>query len=408
MPPHDDDDDHREADAEVAVAHAAMPSAASGGGAGGAAAAAEGGGESGDDGRDSSMSRFEGMVQLTDAATWETIEDSCREIVESTPHLAEQEKILEQLLGPYKTSFTKSELDQIVLWKHSVGKNRIYNVKYLDGNTDSRHTAAAIDIARKIDLSDIIRRPDNNGDDNVPDNGDNDSRSHSNNNNDDDDDTQAAVAKLEDPETAEMYINGKGRAAMTDAVNELGKLKGIGPATASAILSLVRPDVFCYLYDEVIDSFEPQRDYKMSNYLRVNSRCIQIAQTLGGNWTTSRVAKTIWMAARFLANNGVDMAVDMSSTATAMAQQQTASIPDQKQWQRGKRPSVDSGSDRRTGQNSSSRDDSNNGGNESGDEQEEEDDEEDDTEEEEEGQQEGGGDRKPPAKKLCQRDGRKE
>jgi len=50
---------------------------------------------------------------------------------------------------------------------------------------------------------------------------------------------------------------------MQEAITEMGKLQGVGPATASAILTLVRPDVFCYLYDEVIDCFEPTRDVSL-------------------------------------------------------------------------------------------------------------------------------------------------
>jgi hypothetical protein len=150
-------------------------------------------------------------------------------------------------------------------------------------------------------------------------------------------------------------LSAAGRAAMQEAIGELGKLKGVGPATASAILSLVRPDVFCFLYDEAIDTFEktrqepnsryrgaeltlsahsvsytsylvPQssfcaelyapkrptraaktRDYKVSNYLRVNSRCMQLARDLGVGWTTARVAKAIWIASRFLAMHGRDL-----------------------------------------------------------------------------------------------------
>jgi hypothetical protein len=44
-----------------------------------------------------------------------------------------------------------------------------------------------------------------------------------------------------------------------EALDHLTVLKGVGPATASAILCLVRPDIFCYMYDEVIDCFEKKR-----------------------------------------------------------------------------------------------------------------------------------------------------
>lgn len=214
------------------------------------------------------------LVSLDDVRTWEKIEKHCKEVIQSIPNLRQYEAALKQL-GPSKESFDKADLDQIVLWKHTVGKNRIYNIKYLNANTDDNikdHSRAAITVAKNIDLKECLE---NDG-----------------------------------------SLSQAGRAAIQEALGELGKLKGVGPATASAILTLVRPDVFCYLYDEVIDCFEPQRDYKISNYLRVNSRCLQLAKNLGGDWTTSRVAKTIWTAARFLAINGKDLTKEIRNPMT--------------------------------------------------------------------------------------------
>jgi hypothetical protein len=222
------------------------------------------------------------LVALNDVKVWERIESHCADVTAQIPRLTEHEAAVRELMGggevaapdgssnPPKEHFTKSELDKVVLWKHTVGKNRIYNIKYLNANTEDAieaHSRAAIALARTI----------------------------------------SAPECLEEDGT----LSATGRASMQEAIGELGKLKGVGPATASAILSLVRPDVFCFLYDECIDTFEKTRDYKVSNYLRVNSRCLQLARDLGADWTTARVAKTIWTAARFLALNGRDLTAEL-------------------------------------------------------------------------------------------------
>lgn len=204
------------------------------------------------------------LVALNNVKVWERIEKHCPEVTSSVPHLAQHEDALQELRS--KTCFTKAELDKVVLWKHTCGKNRIYNIKYLNANTEDSiktHSKAAIELAMNIDASNCLE------------------------------------------EDGSLSVTG--RSAMQEAITELGKLKGVGPATASAILSLVRPDCFCFLYDECIDTLEKTRDYKVSNYLRVNTRCMQLARDLGGDWTTSRVAKAIWTAARFLALNGRDL-----------------------------------------------------------------------------------------------------
>lgn len=203
------------------------------------------------------------LAQLYNVETWEKIERQCQEVVESIPNLSEQEQALEELRQG-NTEYSKEDLDRVFLWKYTVGKNRIYNVKYLNAVTDGQ--------VRELSRSAIAR---------------------------------ANQIQLDKCLNANGSLSQTGRKDIQETVGELGKLKGVGPTTASAILTLVRPDVFCYLYDEVIDCFEQQRDYKISNYLRVNSCCLQIAKTLRHDWTTARVARTIWLAARFLnvANN---------------------------------------------------------------------------------------------------------
>ena len=263
------------------------------------------------------------VTTLRSVQAWEVIEGHGREVVNAIPHLVEREESLQRLAGracavgastsdqpigdtaSILTYFTKSDLDAIVLWKHTVGKNRIYNIKYLNANGEDavrKHSQRALQLARQIQLDNLLLLPkhnneDDNGNDNNDDNDDN-------NNNEEEDVGGGGGGQL---------LSASGRALIQEPLAELGKLKGVGPATASAILSLIRPDIFCYLYDEVIDCFEPQRDYKMSNYLRVNGRCLQLAHNLGGgSWTAARVAKTIWIAARYLALHGRDPTVGLT------------------------------------------------------------------------------------------------
>lgn len=86
------------------------------------------------------------------------------------------------------------------------------------------------------------------------------------------------------------------------AIMAVTQLSGVGPATASLILSLVRPDVFSYMFDEVIDCFLPNRTYTLPVYLQCNAACRQIG--LGLSWTPARVAQILWTAARACATKG--------------------------------------------------------------------------------------------------------
>lgn len=198
---------------------------------------------------------------------WEKVESFCKVVMNDIPKLAELEDALNAFATAQRSSFSKAELDQIVLWKHTVGKNRVYNMKHINANSDEsvkEYSTKAIQLAMEIDLNGLV-------------------------------DVNSGT------------VNQNGKKSVQAALEVLTKnLKGVGPATASAILTLVRPDIFCYLFDEVIDVFEPKRDYTLPIYLRVNSRCLHIAQKLNGEWTSGRVAKTIWMAARFLAERRKD------------------------------------------------------------------------------------------------------
>lgn len=215
------------------------------------------------------------LVALDDPTTWERVERHSDEVIDSIPNLRNYENALEELCSSPRQFFTKEELDQIILWKHTVGKSRPANKKLMEKNSDSdvkEHTRSAISIALDIKIDKCLN--------------------------------------------ADGSLSTEGKKLIQDAIACMDKLKGIGPAGASAVLSLIRPDIFCYFFDEAIDCFEAKREYKVASYLRVNSRCLQIAHKLGGEWNTRRVAKTIWAASRFLALQGEDLSSYMNPETT--------------------------------------------------------------------------------------------
>lgn len=214
------------------------------------------------------------LVELDDPNLWERVEKHSEEVIDSIPNLQEYEKSLEMFQSQQKKYFTKKELDQIIQWKHTVGKSRPANKKLMEQNSDSEvqeHTRSAIAIAVKIKVDEAI--------------------------------------------SADGSLTPQGKNDVQDAIAHMDKLKGIGPAGSSAVLSLIRPDIFSFFFDEVIDCFEPKREYRVTTYLRVNNRCLQIAKKLGGEWTSNRVAKTIWVASRFLALYGDDLSSSNNLTA---------------------------------------------------------------------------------------------
>jgi hypothetical protein len=101
------------------------------------------------------------------------------------------------------------------------------------------------------------------------------------------------------------------------AVEELSKLSGVGPATASAILSIYNPDYFTFMDDEVIEALydDGKRGYTIKIYLEVNSKCQKIARDLNQvdktesttSWTCHRVGRALWTASQICATGGEDL-----------------------------------------------------------------------------------------------------
>ena len=99
-----------------------------------------------------------------------------------------------------------------------------------------------------------------------------------------------------------------------EAIDALCALNGVGPATASAILSLHRGDIFAFMDDEVIEAlYEGKRGYTFKIYDEMNSRCADLAEELGDEWSTRRVGKTLWTAARLCASGEKDLTVATST-----------------------------------------------------------------------------------------------
>lgn len=210
------------------------------------------------------------LALSTDPTLWQKIEKQYDSIRSSDLKKADQ--CCREVLGD---QISKDDLLNLVQWKFAVGKPRPQNLGLLRSNSEASVKQAsqkAIKMAKALKLEDIFE----NGE-----------------------------------------YSSKGEQSIKEALGELTKLKGVGPATATTILCRCRPDIFSYMYDEVIDTFESKRDYTAKIYLRVNEACHRIAHSLGGkNWTPARVAKVLWIAARVLSANGNDMTATINSVAS--------------------------------------------------------------------------------------------
>ena len=171
-------------------------------------------------------------------------------------HQEEQEQQEQQ----HPLSITRDELFLIVNWKFKVGKPRNALWKYLKANT-----AASVKEHSAIAMQHILY-----------------SRKHEN--------------------THGHWVFWG--ASLKSALQALTQLQGVGPATAAAVVSLVAPNNFAYMYDEVLDCFAPKRTYTLPTYLSMNTTCHDIATILNNknptprDWTPARVARSLWIAAR--------------------------------------------------------------------------------------------------------------
>jgi hypothetical protein len=85
---------------------------------------------------------------------------------------------------------------------------------------------------------------------------------------------------------------------------ELASLAGVGPATASAVLAALRPDVYPF-FDEVIAAQIPRLGdvaFTTPYYLRYAEQLRARAAALGPSWTAHAVGQALWAAAAHRAN----------------------------------------------------------------------------------------------------------
>ena len=199
------------------------------------------------------------LVECTVEQVWSKIEAKYQEMLEAKggTELVELDKYCEDLshIMKERKNITKAELLNIVQWKFLKGKKRPALMNHLRANSDDsvqEHTEAGIGFA---------------------DNGD---------------------AKT--------------------AITTISSLRGVGPATASAILSLYRPDMFAFMDDEVIEClYDGKRGYTAAIYHIVNDKCTELAQKLMGNWDPRKIGRALWTAARISATGGHDFIAEIQT-----------------------------------------------------------------------------------------------
>jgi hypothetical protein len=193
------------------------------------------------------------LSQCKDDSIWLSIESKYSDMIaeKGGDELVELEQFCEELAETMKSEqqITKDGLLKIVQWKFLVGKPRYALMNHLKANTAAQvkeHTKSGFAFADEGDAK--------------------------------------------------------------QAISEVAKLRGVGPATASAILSIYKPDMFVFMADEVIEClYEGKRGYTASIYHKVNDKCSELAENLGSEWNPRRVGRALWSASRISAGGGDDL-----------------------------------------------------------------------------------------------------
>merc|ERR1711874_155039 len=86
---------------------------------------------------------------------------------------------------------------------------------------------------------------------------------------------------------------------LVGAITALRNLKGVGPATASAILAAGAPELAPFMADEVLLSVPKLEriDYTMKEYMKLVetvNKCVKRLKRQGGNWNPHQVELTVW------------------------------------------------------------------------------------------------------------------
>ncbi len=87
------------------------------------------------------------------------------------------------------------------------------------------------------------------------------------------------------------------------ALQAISTLRGIGPATASAVLAPVWPDRFPFMADEAMEGSGVDRTYTEGTYMTFAERLQKKAQQLGGEWDAEAVGRALWTAAMMEAHS---------------------------------------------------------------------------------------------------------
>jgi hypothetical protein len=193
------------------------------------------------------------LSQCKDDSIWLSIESKYSDMIaeKGGNELVELDQFCEDLAATMKAEqqITKDELLKIVQWKFLIGKPRYALMNHLKANT---------------------------------------------------------AAQVKENTKAGFASTNEGDAKQ--AISEVAKLRGVGPATASAILSIYKPEMFAFMADEVIEClYEGKRGYTASIYHNVNDKCSELAESLGTQWNTRRVGRALWSASRVSAGGGVDL-----------------------------------------------------------------------------------------------------
>lgn len=130
-----------------------------------------------------------------------------------------------------------------------------------------------------------------------------------------------------------LTIGGAAADAWEGAIQELTALRGIGVATATAVLSALAPASCAFMADEVIEATLPhrKRDYSLSICREMNAALVAKAAELGGKWDAEMVGKALWVTAMCAAHgieisSGAAVASDCTGDAKSAATGSAAAI----------------------------------------------------------------------------------
>ncbi len=218
------------------------------------------------------------LTQIREEKVWCAIEEQYMDMLHAKngEELQSLDLTCEEMGSAWRREYQKNEripyctmeqLTTVIRWKFSKGKPRPL-WKLINSNTKS----SVKDASRKAFSIISLVRKDVTGDD------------------EEEEDSSSNKEEKKNQETSILVKR---------AIEEFSILKGIGPASATAFLSLYRPDLCIFMDDEVIECLYPgKRGYTVKIYNTINSKCLDLSKDLGECWTARRVGRALWTAAR--------------------------------------------------------------------------------------------------------------